>query len=279
MPLEHNRQVPRLNIVTIANNANDLSETVSSVKAFSDSYLLETNYVIVLSHEDLLSPDSLEIYPTETRSIHTICQSSTGISNAFNSAFPYLVDAHTLYLNAGDVIHKPTDKQLYKPLIEALRNHPSALIILDTCLLPSTTMPRQYVKLAYRLLRLPFLVSRIPHQSTFIPISSFTGQYDESLRCRMDYKYFYSNFKMHKHQCILIPIRFADMKPGGISSHLSKSYFEEALIHSQLDSYKVIHSIRITITALFKRMLLLFSKLLSATLKNATSSKKKSYSL
>ena len=242
----------KLNIVTISKGLEGLYSTLESVDLFIRHCQVSVNYTIVLDRNTPLSLPKLSSF-SSLASVRVIHQHTIGISNAFNSALVHLdLNSHTLFLNSGDTIFDPTNLSYHSNLFKALLEHRSSLVVAKTILHPRTHMPPRYVAMAYKHFRAPFILARIPHQSSFIPPLISGLKYDENLMVRMDYSMFYILHVTRKIDTVLIDSQFSIMQPGGCSSQWITGYLEELRIHSAHDKYPVLHQIRIYITILFK---------------------------
>lgn len=247
--MPHQTSQPYLNIVSISRSASDLIQTYKSARRFIHSLRQPSKHILVFdSSSTFFSFNSVvRVEP----SVIQLVQEHPGISHAFNAATQYLSPGFVLYLNAGDSF-----VDLSSADSDQLLSHTSTsqldLIVCKSLLLPSTVIPQIYVKSVYSLLRLPFILARLPHQATFINTKHVHAiPYLPSLRVRMDYCFFYTLLQSPR-EIRFLDIFLSTMSPGGASSNLSAGYAEEHRIHMSTDQYPFIHQLRIVITQAIK---------------------------
>jgi len=256
---------PCLNIVSISRSASDLLQTYISAREFIRTLSLPSKHILVFDSTATLATFNSLVHVDHQ--VTQLVQELPGISHAFNYATQYLSPGYVLYLNAGDIFASLSTIDHYE-LSKNLSQYDLDLIICKSKLLPSTVIPRPYVKYASTFLWLPFILARLPHQATFINTKHIHAiPYMPSLRVRMDYSFFYALLQQRR-EIAFLDILLSFMSPGGISSNLSAGYAEEFFIHKSLDNYPLIHQLRISLTQAIKSSclsLLAFLKYLAKT--------------
>lgn len=195
-----------ISIITICkNNIEGIKKTINSVDAQSSS-----GFEHILIDGD--STDGTKEYIFEHSCMYRtiVSEPDTGISNAFNKGLKIATGEFILFLNSGDTFSIET---VIEDVIKDIENAPDYDIYTYIGKIGGHTVPekteRKYADEYWAL-------GRLPHQATFVNKSVFEqiGEFDESLRLRMDYDFFYRCFKTG-FKYLYIPRIVVDYEDGG----------------------------------------------------------------
>ncbi len=177
----------KISIITICkNNLNGIKSTLKSVDEQTSSYF---EHIMI----DGASTDGSFAYILENEKPYRVALSEpdTGISNAFNKGLALASGDYVVFLNSGDTF---TSNNVIESVVDDIHTYGEIDIYTYVGKLGGHTVPE---KIEEKYADEYWCTAKLPHQATFVRKALFDtlGGFDENLKLRMDYDFFYRCYK------------------------------------------------------------------------------------